>query len=74
MYLKGVSGMSNGVDPNLTSRSVTFDLGLHSLLKCVCSKTLCNYHCLPLVGIFHILTIFEEYDMRKQRCNYSMET
>ena len=35
--------MSNSVNPDLTPRFLTFDLGLHSLLRSVCPNILCNY-------------------------------
>ena len=43
MSIKGGSEMSNSVDLDHTPRSLTFDLGLHGLLKSVCPKILCNY-------------------------------
>ena len=39
MYLKGFSGMSNSIDPDQMSRYLIFDLGLHSLLRSVCPKS-----------------------------------
>ena len=43
MCLKGGSGISNRVDPDQTSRSLTFHLGLHSLHRSVCPNILCSY-------------------------------
>ena len=43
MCLKGDNGISNSVDPDKTPRSLTFNLGLHSLLSSVCPKILCSY-------------------------------
>ena len=34
--------MSNSIDPDQTPRSLTFDLGLHSLLLSVNPRILCN--------------------------------
>ena len=39
MYLKGFSGMSNSIDPDQMPRYLIFDLGLHSLLRSVCPKS-----------------------------------
>ena len=45
--------MSKSVDPDQTPRSVTFDLGLHNLLGCVCPKSLCNYG----MEILHVTSV-----------------